>query len=360
MKSIFAILHLNASNFQDSSRNGTYYREARATTELKLDFLNFTRIDDKIKRRILAHKDSIVIEKVPTIAFEFQSLQLTTNNLPDDINKAYHIGNELGRGGCGVVYFAQDRRTCQPFALKYSKSENDENSVQTIIREVDILTRLKHPCILELFDTKSYIDSVAIFLDFMKGGDLLSRIQTSGHFSESLTKFVFYQICCGVEYLHSQNVTHRDLKPENILLATTDQYTLVKVSDFGLSKRVNTNSVLQTQCGTPMYLAPEVRSAHYTNKVDIWSLGVILYNCLTSQYPFHGSHHDYKLTLNNKRFEQTSDEGQRIVRATLRMNAQDRPSAHDLLTTQWLSKSDESVLRACEIMKDSKLSKKTK
>lgn len=344
------MLHSLNHQLQDTSRNGTFFREANKKHEIKTGFSNYERIDEKVRRRILAHKDLIFIEKRPTICFEFQLLEFTRNDLPEEINKEYHIGNELGRGGCGVVYFAQNRKTCQPFALKYTKSEGDENTIQTILREVKILEHLKHPCILHLFKANTYVDSVAIFLDFMRGGDLLTRLQADGCFAEPLSKFVFYQICCGVEYLHSQRITHRDLKPENILLATTDRYTLVKVSDFGLSKRINTNSVLKTQCGTKMYLAPEVCTANYTNKVDIWSLGVILYNCFTGRYPFHNTN-EYNLKLNDDKFKKISDDGKNVLRTTLRVQAQQRPTANELLTQHpWLSTTDKSVQTARDIM----------
>lgn len=317
-------------------------------------FGSFERIDLKSKRRILAHKDVIYVEKKPSICFEFHNLKVTKNSLPDDINQEYHIGNELGQGACGTVYLVKNRRSCEPFALKYTCSDNDENTVATILREVEILKRLKHPCILKLFKMQTYTDSVAIFIDFMQGGDLLARIIKRGYFPESLTKFLFYQICCGVDYLHQQNIIHRDLKPENILLATTDSYTLVKVSDFGLSKRITSNAFMQTQCGTIGYLAPEVRTARYTNKVDMWSLGVILYNCLTGRHPFSDlgeSDNQFELDFSHSEMKNVSNLGKNILRETLLINAEQRPSTHELLTQRdWLSKLDKNVQKALEFM----------
>lgn len=309
------------------------------------------RVDKVSKRRILAQKDFIFIEKHPTICFEFRPYQTLTNGLPADINADYHIGKELGSGACGTVYFAQNRTTCQPYALKFTNSKNNENATQTMLKEVKILLRLKHPCVLQFFNKRTYLDSVAIFIDYMEGGDLLTRIQKYGYFSESLTKFMAYQICCGIEYLHSQNVTHRDLKPENILLATADKYTLVKVSDFGLSKFIDGNSELRTQCGTRMYAAPEVRQGVYTDAVDIWSFGVILFNCFTGRYPFHGNH--YTLQFDDDQWSDVSKDAQNIVRETLRVKAAERPSAKILLTQRnWLNKTDKSVQRASEIISE--------
>lgn len=124
-------------------------------------------------------------------------------------------------------------------------------------------------------------DSVYMILEFMKGGDLLKRITTKKCLTERISKLFFYQMCHAVKYLHGKGITHRDMKPENVLLDTVDEETLLKVSDFGLSKSVQQNSVMRTVCGTPQYVAPEVlltqgRGA-YTKKVDIWSLGVVLF-----------------------------------------------------------------------------------
>lgn len=304
----------------------------------------------------MADKDVIFVQKRPTIFFEFFLLQEQTNDLPADIKKEYYIGQELGSGACGSVYFAQNRRTCEPFAIKYTDSEGKENNtIAMILKEVKILQQLEHPCILKLFKMQSYTNSVAMFVDYMNGGDLYSRILKNGHFSESFSKFLFYQICRGIEYLHSQNVIHRDLKPENILLASTDQYTLVKVADFGLSKCIASNSLLQTQCGTAGYLAPEVRTSRYTNKVDIWSLGVVLYNCFTGAYPFTNlgsslsSADQYSLDF--RHMEKISDAGKNMIYESLQIDGARRPSAAELLNQRdWLSPSDKDVQKAIEVM----------
>lgn len=103
-----------------------------------------------------------------------------------------------------------------------------------------------------MFDIVDRPESVFIKLEFMKGGELLARIQKKKFLTETNSKLFFYQMCAAIKYLHEQKITHRDLKPDNILLASADEHTLLKVSDFGLSKLVRNNSVLRTLCGTPL------------------------------------------------------------------------------------------------------------
>ena len=106
-------------------------------------------------------------------------------------------------------------------------------------------------------------------------------------------------------YLHEKGISHRDLKPENILLCSRKEVeTLIKITDFGLSKFVDGAALMKTFCGTPNYLAPEVLRSNgdgkYTNKVDNWSLGVILYIMLSGFPPFADNNLDYQIR-NGKR-----------------------------------------------------------
>jgi serine/threonine-protein kinase Chk2 len=124
----------------------------------------------------------------------------------------------------------------------------------------------------------------------MEGGELFDRIVNQGRFDEPTAKLYFYQMVQAIKYLHDQGITHRDIKPENVLLASDSAESLIKVTDFGLSRFVGEQSLMKTLCGTPSYLAPEVLTSAgtggYTKAVDCWSLGVILYICLAGYPPF--------------------------------------------------------------------------
>lgn len=133
---------------------------------------------------------------------------------------------------------------------------------------------------------------VYIVLEYMAGGELQSRVLRHRYLEEPLAKLYLYQMSLAVQYLHQQAITHRDLKPENVLLASAAPRTILKLTDFGLSRVLGESCVMRTLCGTPLYLAPEIlrtmldSDTPYTAQVDVWSLGCIMYYMLYGHTPF--------------------------------------------------------------------------
>ncbi|KXN90631.1 putative serine/threonine-protein kinase fhkC [Leucoagaricus sp. SymC.cos] len=211
----------------------------------------------------------------------------------DGVHAHYDFTSELGKGSFATVMKAIERSTGKWYAIKIITEKHNRPSDQSrfaFSREIDIMKRLKHPNICELKEVFYQDNGINLVLELVEGGDLLEYILRQGGLSEDRARQITYQICDALAYIHAQGVTHRDLKPENVLL-TKDDPPLVKVADFGLAKAVRDDeTMLRTMCGTPTYLAPEVvvqrEGGGYTNRVDSWSVGVIVFSMLTNSSPF--------------------------------------------------------------------------
>lgn len=350
-----SILIFNKSNLssvsnvfkQDLSRNGT--------------FLNGERIGMK-KRQILLNDDVISLAHPQYKSFVYKNLSPNeADGLPKDICLNYHIGRKLGEGACGVVRLVYNRKTCEPFAMKHIKKNQlitKQTEPKRINNEAVIMKSLQHPCVVRMHDIVDNTDSVFIMLELMQGGDLLTRIIKKQRLSERISKLFFLQMCHAVKYLHDKNITHRDLKPDNVLLHSTDEETLLKVSDFGLSKAVNNDSVMRTLCGTPLYVAPEVLMTggrgSYTCKVDIWSLGVVLFTMLSGTLPFSDEYGTAasdqikrgKFVFRANVWRGISLHAKQLIVGMLTVDADKRLSIDQVLSNQWLD--DEEVLRKAE------------
>lgn len=174
-------------------------------------------------------------------------------------------------------------------------SLNDENHVEKkIVRtEIGILLRLKHPNIVQLKDIFETETHLYIILELVKGGELFERIVERGFYTEKDAAAAVKELCEAVAYLHENDIVHRDLKPENLLYASETDDSVLKLADFGLSKMLAPEVVMQTVCGTPGYCAPEVLlGKQYGREVDMWAVGVIAYILLCGFEPFYDERGD--------------------------------------------------------------------
>jgi len=207
------------------------------------------------------------------------------------ITDTYELKEELGKGAFSIVKLAVNKKTGEKVAVKIinkNKAANSEQDAKRLQTEVDILKRVNHPNIISLKELYETSEELFLIMEVVSGGELFDKIVAKGQYSEKDASVMVKKILSAVDYLHNNNIAHRDLKPENLLLKGNDD-TEVMISDFGLSKIVNVQSMMETACGTPYYVAPEVLSASgYDKEVDLWSVGVITYLLLCGFPPFYG------------------------------------------------------------------------
>uniref|UniRef100_A0A671FNF3 Ribosomal protein S6 kinase n=1 Tax=Rhinolophus ferrumequinum TaxID=59479 RepID=A0A671FNF3_RHIFE len=204
----------------------------------------------------------------------------------------------LGQGSYGKVFLVRKIKGSdagQLYAMKVLKKATLK--VRDRVRskmERDILAEVNHPFIVKLHYAFQTEGKLYLILDFLRGGDLFTRLSKEVMFTEEDVKFYLAELALALDHLHSLGIIYRDLKPENILL---DEEGHIKITDFGLSKEaIDHDKRAYSFCGTIEYMAPEVvnRRGH-TQSADWWSFGVLMFEMLTGSLPFQGK--DRKETM---------------------------------------------------------------
>jgi aurora kinase len=204
----------------------------------------------------------------------------------------FEIGRPLGKGKFGRVYLARERSSGFVCALKVlHKNELQQGKVEKQVRrEIEIQSNLRHPNILQLYGHFHDSKRVFLILEFAGKGELYKHLRRESRFPEWKAAQYIAQMAAALKYLHKKHVMHRDIKPENILVGIHGE---IKISDFGWSVHAPNNR-RNTMCGTLDYLPPEMlkpgsQDNYYSEKVDLWSLGVLTYEFLVGEAPFEDS-----------------------------------------------------------------------
>jgi len=200
----------------------------------------------------------------------------------------YELKEELGRGAFSIVKRAIEKSTGNAYAVKMIKKDSVGQDFKRLQTEMEILKQVQHPNIIALKDIIDTKNCLFIVTELVTGGELFDKIVELGSYSEKDAAILVAKIVSAIDYLHSLGIVHRDLKPENLLLKDAQTVHEVKLADFGLSKIVSQQVIMQTACGTPGYVAPEILQARgYDKEVDLWSIGVITYILLCGFPPFY-------------------------------------------------------------------------
>ena len=193
----------------------------------------------------------------------------------------------LGKGSYGEVKLYKHKGTAILYAVKIISKEfiRKFSNISVLLREIAVHKNLRHPNIIQLVKYFEDAERVYIVLEYASKGSLFRIIRRQKGLDESVAWKYFTETCLGIKYLHDNEIIHRDLKPENILI---DKFDRVKICDFGWC--VKSTDVRNTFCGTLDYMAPEMLlSEGHSYQVDLWALGVLLYELLHGYAPFRAA-----------------------------------------------------------------------
>ena len=270
-------------------------------------------------------------------------------------NVKWMKGALIGQGSFGSVFLALHAITGELMAVKQVEvpsnsistvDKKKENMINALKREIDLLRDLQHKNIVQYLGSNSDDEHFNIFLEYVPGGSVAGMLNSYGQLKEPLIRSFVRQILDGLSYLHGKDIIHRDIKGANVLV---DGKGNIKISDFGISKRVEASALLAparngghihrpSLQGSVFWMAPEVvKQTSYTRKADIWSLGCLIVEMFTGTHPFPncsqlqaifqiGSTSAKPTTPDN-----ISDEGKAFLSKTFEIDHEKRPSADELL-----------------------------
>jgi len=266
-------------------------------------------------------------------------------------------GTVLGQGLCGDVLLLHSKGAdrgnfAMKTILKRLPSSSHPACASTgrpeLPAEVDIFLALDHPNIARLHGIYHTNSTVSFVMDCCEGGELYNRLQTVGTFKDEDAAEASRQMLRAVGYLHSLGIVHRDLKLENFLYKSKDARAPLKLIDFGFAHVWDPSTLMRAPCGSLSYVSPDVLlGTGYTDKCDLWSLGVIIWMLLCGYPPFHGEEQQVLSQIkagtpdwsHQRRWKPVSEKAVDLVKKLLETVPEKRSSAQGALQHCWLVES---------------------
>ncbi|CAK56402.1 unnamed protein product (macronuclear) [Paramecium tetraurelia] len=259
----------------------------------------------------------------------------------------YSLEKMVGKGNFAKVYQTINKETKKLYAVKVfekSKIKNSETDRLALVKEMTIMRKLDHKGLIKMYEVYEDDSNVFFILEYLEGGELHNHIQKNQKFPEKVVAKILATVLDSLDYLQKSNVLHRDLKPDNLILRNKGILDDVVITDFGLADIYSsTGNYMFSRCGTPGFVAPEVlQDKLYDFKIDIFSVGCLMYLLLTHKQAFRGTNYDeivmknYHCKVDYQSIEnEISADAMSLLKQLLHPKSQCRPSARLALKHKW-------------------------
>ena len=217
-------------------------------------FTLLPRLELAFRRHRARHIEKLSDEET-SVAFA-RALQVAADI---ELTTVYDVHEELGKGALATVHRVTHKATKQDYAVKMIQKEQLVNCAGSMISEIELMSRIKHPNVIKIVDLFETEDTLYIVSELLSGGELFDHIAgTAEGFSEQMASWYMKSILQALAYLHAMEIVHRDVKPENLLFVDKSADSELRLVDFGIARHLPALDLTKTMAGTPNYIAPEV------------------------------------------------------------------------------------------------------
>ena len=258
----------------------------------------------------------------------------------------FEISEELGAGSFGHVYLVTHKTTKAKYAIKAidKRNKSNQNEKPYFRREIEVMYKIHHPNVVKLYGHFEDNNYCYFIMEYIAKGNIYQLIphDNKKRLNAKIVASLMKDVISSVYYLHHMKpiIIHRDIKPENVLLGDT---LVAKLTDFGWSNYMQEDEKRQTVCGTPIYLAPEIiKEDGHDEKVDIWCIGVLLFELITGNVPFQGNDIDtLKENILHLRISWPKDiniDAKNLIKKILKLDPNSRISLEEMLKHPFFTK----------------------